>query len=109
MAKRLYDKDYNDKKKELVKSHLNENCVGVENAIRYKDSKELFGLHSRQLAFIITDLRNEGYPVCASNADGIWWAKNREEILVSMKIINSRINAMTACVKGLNKSLNNFA
>lgn len=109
MPKRIYDKDYNEKKKDLVRSYLNEKCVGRSNAIRYKDSIPLFGLHDRQLAFIIVDLRNEGYPICASNRDGIWWAKNKEELVESINTISSRMSVMQSCVDGLRKSLEKFA
>lgn len=109
MAKRIYDKVYNEKKKEFVKEYLKENCLGRINSIRYKDSAPLLGMHDRQLAHIIVDLRNEGYPVCASNRDGIWWAQNKEELIESINIINSRMSVMQSCVDGLNESLKNFA
>lgn len=108
MGKKIYDKTYNEEKKEIVKAYLKENGIGRENAIRYKDSVPLFSMHDRQLAFIIADLRNEGFPICATNKDGIWWAKDREELTESINVINSRITYMKSCVDGLNKALNNF-
>lgn len=108
MAKKIYEKNYNEEKKNFVKNYLKENCLGRDNSMYYKESKGLFGLHSRQLAHIIAELRNEGYPVCSHNIDGIWWAKDKDELLVTLKFLNSRISNMTSVVNGLNKALENF-
>lgn len=105
---RVYDRDYNEVKKNTVKEYLKGNSVGRNNAIRYRDSKPLFGMHDRQLALIIVDLRNEGYPICANNRDGIWWAKDKEELIETINVINSRIGVMSTCVDGLKRSLENF-
>jgi hypothetical protein len=108
MAKKIYDKNYNEEKKSFVKRYMKENCIGRCNAIHYKESKELFGLHSRQLAHVITELRIEGHPVCSHNVDGIWWAKDKEELLTTLTFLNSRISVLTSNVNGLKKALESF-
>lgn len=108
MAKKIYDKNYNEEKKSIVKDYLKEKCLGRSNSMHYKESKELFGLHSRQLALIITELRNEGLPICSHNIDGIWWAKDREELEITLRFLKSRIHNMTTVVNGLNKAVENF-
>lgn len=108
MAKKIYDKKYTEEKKNFVKNYLQESCLGRNNSIHYKESKELFGLHSRQMALIITELRNEGNPICSHNVDGIWWAKDKDELLVTLNFLNSRINVLTSNVNGLNRAMKSF-
>jgi hypothetical protein len=108
VAKKIYSKNFNEEKKNFVKSYLKKNCLGRDNSIHYKQSKELFEIHSRQMALIITELRNEGFPVCSHNVDGIWWAKDKDELLVTLNFLNSRINVLNSNVNGLKKALENF-
>lgn len=106
--KRIYDKNYGKEKKLFVKNYMEKNCLGKSNAIHYKQSKELLDMHSRQMAHIITELRNEGYPICSHNVDGIWWAENTDELLVTLHFLNSRISVLTSSVNGLKKAICDF-
>jgi hypothetical protein len=108
MEKKVYDKTYNEDKKQTVKRYLEGNCVGVGNSIHYKDSRGLFGLHQRQLGHIINELRNEGNPICSHNTHGIWWAGTKEELQGTVSFLSSRISVMSANVEGLKKALESF-
>lgn len=77
---------------------LNRLGIGRENA---KKAPQLG--NARILRRIVASLRRKEYPICSGD-EGYWIAKDEQEKLESVSMINSRIARLTAVSEGLKKS-----
>ena len=74
--------------------------VGEENA---KTMKELRGINSRDMRFLVSELRVKGYPICSGHK-GYWLGKDLDELNRTINNISSRRFEMGRVVNGLKKS-----
>ena len=62
-----------------IYEYLTKNHVGKENAVFSKELEQRFSVSDRALRRMISDLREEGFPVC-SGCTGYYLGKSRKEV-----------------------------
>lgn len=96
---------------EEVLTFLSNYCVGQSQGMRAKDLIEAISKHhssdsrERKLREIITMLRDEGYPICATPERGYWWAETPDEVMGICKWFHVRAVSSLRVISRLKKTL----
>lgn len=85
-----------------IKDHLKQFNQSESTAISAGDLGELYNLTKRGVRAVVTVLRQEGYPICSSNA-GYWYSTDPEDIEKTAKRLEAQAINMSKAVDGLRK------
>jgi biotin operon repressor len=85
-----------------IKDHL-KNCYKTEDtAISAGELATLYNLTKRGIRAVVTVLRQEGYPICSSNA-GYWYSTDPDDIRKTANRLEAQAVNMMRAVEGLRK------
>ena len=87
--------------------YLKRSHTGEGTAVQSKCLEIQFQMSGRKIRDIINALRCEGHPICSDDG-GYYYAANRNEVLGSIRQLNSRIEKIAEAKDGLVKSLSLF-
>ena len=93
--------------KTSILDYLTKNHIGAENAILAGRLCSMLGITGRLLRRAITELQEEGYPIC-SDTNGYFYAVNVEEIDNTITHLTMRAKEMETARDGLLKAKANF-
>jgi len=80
--------------------YLQNRHIGAENAVQSARIEYIFGLNGVTVRQIVNKLRCEGRPVC-SDANGYYYAKNRNEINNTVMQLLGRTRKINDAARGL--------
>lgn len=84
-----YLKDYHNKESRAVKG---------------RDLRSLFNLTDKQVRNVVSQLRQEGEPVCSSSY-GYWYSTDPEDIEKTIHRLYAQVENMNISITGLKKAL----
>ena len=87
--------------------YLKRSHTGEGKAVQSKCLEMKFQMSGRKIRDIVNALRCEGHPICSDDG-GYYYAANRNEILGSIRQLNSRIEKIAEAKDGLVRSLSLF-
>lgn len=85
-------------------NYLRNNHTGAGKAILSKSLALRLQISNRRIRDIVNTLRCEGHPIC-SDEGGYYYASNRQEVMSSIRQLNSRIDRIEEAKEGLTQSL----
>ena len=84
--------------------YLKDHHKSEADSIRNREIRILFGLTDKQVRNIVSQLRQEGEPVCSSSY-GYWYSTDPEDILKTLHRLEAQVVNMNISIKGLRKAL----
>jgi Mn-dependent DtxR family transcriptional regulator len=84
---------------------LKDCALGKRNAVKQKDICTLLSCKGREVRNMVNSLRREGKPIC-SGGNGYWYAANSDEVLATIRYLDSRISNLSKAAIGLHGYLN---
>lgn len=72
-------------------------------AIKGRELCSLFNLHSKQVRNIVSDLRQDGTPICSSNS-GYWYSDDPEDLDRTITRLSEQVKNMSRSIDGLYKA-----
>ena len=93
--------------KERLLTYLKRNHAGAGRAVLSKGLELRFQMSGRKIRDIVNALRCEGYPICSDDG-GYYYAASKNEVLGSIRQLNSRIEKIAEAKNGLVESLSLF-
>jgi biotin operon repressor len=88
------------KQSEDILSYLRNRHTGAENFVPIIVIESVFGISGVTVRWIVNKLRCDGQPVC-SDANGYFYAKNRNEINSTVTQLLSRTKKINDAARGL--------
>lgn len=88
-------------------TYLKTNHTGEGRAAQSKLLEIRFQMSGRKIRDIVNALRCEGYPICSDDG-GYYYAANKNEVLGSIRQLNSRIKKIAGAKNGLVDALSLF-
>ena len=73
-------------------------------ALKSRDLRTLFNLTDKQVRNVVTQLRQEGKPVCSSSY-GYWYSEDPEDIEKTIHRLDAQVKNMNISINGLRKAL----
>lgn len=92
-----------DIKLALKDVHSGRNTYFVTECKTCRELCELFNLHSKQVRNIVSDLRQDGEPICSSNY-GYWYSKEPDDLDRTIKRLSEQVKNMSRAIEGLQKA-----
>lgn len=86
-----------------IAEYLREYYTSENKAIKGRELCELFNLHSKQVRNIVSDLRQDGEPICSSNY-GYWYSKDPDDLDRTIKRLSEQVKNMSRAIAGLQKA-----
>lgn len=86
-----------------IAEYLREYHTSENKAIKGRELCELFNLHSKQVRNIVSDLRQDGEPICSSNC-GYWYSKEPDDLDRTIKRLSEQVKNMSRAIEGLKKA-----
>lgn len=80
--------------------HLKRNHTGAGRAVQSKGLEFRFQMSGRKIRDIVNALRCEGHPICSDDG-GYYYGANKQEVLGSIRQLNSRIEKIAEAKNGL--------
>lgn len=87
-------------KKSAICMYLKNNHKGKANAIHSQELQRLFSIDGRNLRRKISNLRQDGIPIC-SDEDGYYYADNQKEINKTVCRLNGMVTGVSNARTGL--------
>ncbi|AFY60330.1 hypothetical protein [Synechococcus sp. PCC 6312] len=75
---------------ERLKNYLFEHCYGQARGQKMADIALALGRCSRELRYLVQELRLRGCPICAHPNTGYYWAETPEELEVALGFLRGR-------------------
>ena len=88
-------------------SHLKRNHTGAWRAAQSKELELRFQMSGRKIRDIVNALRCQGHPICSDDG-GYYYGANKNEVLVSIRQLNSRIEKIAEAKNGLVDALSHY-
>lgn len=85
---------------EYLKDHHSTESTAVKN----RDLRLLFNLTDRQVRNVVSQLRQEGEPVCSSSC-GYWYGTDPDDIARTIHRLEAQVENMNISITGLTKAL----
>lgn len=85
---------------EYMKDYHTEESKAVKN----RDLRGLFNLTDKQVRNVVSQLRQEGEPVCSSSY-GYWYSTDPEDIEKTLHRLEAQVENMAISITGLKKAL----
>ncbi len=85
---------------EIFLEYLKMNHTGKEKAAQSRYLENKFYISARNVRNIVNALRCDGKPIC-SDESGYYYAANEEEVMSSIRQLNSRIDKIAKAKNGL--------
>lgn len=80
-------------------------CHGAESvAIKNRELRSLFNLTDKQVRNIVSQLRQEGEPVCSSSY-GYWYSTDPADLERTLHRLEAQVENMNHSITGLKKAL----
>ena len=73
-------------------------------AVKNRDLRSLFNLTDKQVRNVVSQLRQEGEPVCSSSY-GYWYSTDPEDIEKTLHRLEAQVENMFISITGLRKAL----
>lgn len=73
-------------------------------AIKNRELRSLFNLTDKQVRNVVSQLRQEGAPVCSSSY-GYWYSTDPDDIEKTLHRLEAQVENMNISIKGLRKAL----
>ena len=89
---------------ERLLNYLRNNHRGAGKAIQSKSLALRLQISGRKIRDVVNTLRCEGYPICSDDG-GYYYAANRQDVMRSIRQLNSRIEKIAEAKDGLTQSL----
>ena len=89
--------------KDLVE-YLQEYHTKERLAVKGRELCTLFNLTDKQVRNVVSELRQEGEPVCSSSY-GYWYSRDPEDIEKTLHRLEAQVTNMNISIKGLVKAL----
>lgn len=83
----------------LKEFHGKERC-----AVKGRELRSLFNLTDKQVRNVVSQLRQDGEPVCSSSY-GYWYSEAPEDIERTLHRLEAQVGNMNISIKGLQKAL----
>ena len=83
----------------LKDHHFSENV-----AVKSRDLRLLFNLTDKQVRVVVSQLRQEGEPVCSSSS-GYWYSTDPDDIEKTLHRLEAQVENMDISITGLRKAL----
>ena len=85
---------------EYLKDYHNTESVAVKN----RDLRLLFNLNDRQVRNVMSQLRQDGEPICSSSY-GYWYSTDPDDIERTIHRLGAQVENMNISITGLRKAL----
>lgn len=92
---------------ETVLAYLKKNHIGEKKAVQSRCLEKRFHVSNRNIRNIVNTLRCNGIPIC-SDENGYYYAADQNEVMRSIRQLNSRIGKIAEAKRGLMNSLSLF-
>jgi len=78
-------------------AHIRQHCRGREQARKVRDIAAALGLRETQVRLAAQELRNQGYPICATfrQPAGYFWPETPEEIRGALEELRARRDSLS--------------
>lgn len=86
-----------------IVDYLREYHNKESKAIKGRSLCELFNLHSKQVRNLVSVMRQNGEPICSSNA-GYWYSTDPQDLERTIKRLSEQVKNMSCAVDGLCKT-----
>ena len=73
-------------------------------AVKSRDLRSLFNLTDKQVRNVVSQLRQEGEPVCSSSY-GYWYSTDPNDIEKTLHRLEAQVENMSISITGLRKAL----
>ena len=73
-------------------------------AVKNRELRPLFKLTDKQVRNVVSQLRQEGEPVCSSSC-GYWYSTDPDDIEKTLHRLEAQVENMNISIKGLEKAL----
>lgn len=83
----------------LKEFHKAENC-----AVKGRELRSLFNLTDKQVRNVVSQLRQDGKPVCSSSY-GYWYSEDPDDIGRTIHRLDAQVENMSISIIGLRKAL----
>lgn len=87
---------------EFVLSYLKSYHTSEDKAIKGKQLCRAYCLRNRDLRNAVASLRQDGHPICSSNA-GYWYSTREADIRRTIKRLKEQVKNMNRTIAGLEK------
>ena len=84
--------------------YLKEHHTTESKALKSRDLRTLFNLTDKQVRNIVTQLRQDGEPVCSSSY-GYWYSEDPADIEKTIHRLDAQVRNMNISITGLRKAL----
>ena len=88
-------------------AYIKEYHTGKEKAVPSAYLQNRFCISSRTVRRLVNQLRSDSSPICSGD-NGYYYAADREELIVSIRQMTSRIKEISKARRGLIKALEHF-
>lgn len=83
--------------------YLKDNHNTESKAVKNRDLRSLFNLTDKQVRNVVSQLRQEGEPVCSSSY-GYWYSTDPDDIEKTIHRLWAQVENMHVSIKGLRKA-----
>ena len=73
-------------------------------AVKSRELRSLFNLTDKQVRNVVSQLRQEGEPVCSSSY-GYWYSTDPDDLEKTLHRLEAQVGNMNISIKGLRKAL----
>ena len=84
--------------------YLKEYHTTESKAVKGRELQTLFNLTDKQVRLVVSQLRQEGEPVCSSSY-GYWYSTDPEDIWKTLHRLEAQVENMNVSITGLRKAL----
>ncbi len=84
--------------------YLKDNHNTESKAVKNRDLRSLFNLTDKQVRNVVSQLRQEGEPVCSSSY-GYWYSMDPDDIEKTLHRLEAQVENMNISITGLRKVL----
>lgn len=78
--------------------------ITESNAVKSREIRSLFHLTDKQVRNVVSQLRQEGEPVCSSSY-GYWYSTDPADIRKTLHRLEAQVENMNISITGLTKAL----
>ena len=84
--------------------YLKDNHKSESRAVKNRELRSLFNLTDKQVRNVVSQLRQEGKPVCSSSY-GYWYSTDPDDIEKTLHRLEAQVENMNISITGLRKVL----
>lgn len=83
-------------------------CRGPRRAATVKELAVRLGVSDRKIRTLVTSLRHQGHPICATPDTGYFWPETREQAEHTLAFLSARVRSTTEIRDGIVRGLDDL-